>query len=106
MAEQNKKGMKDSPPGPPPGEGVVRSPSPEEQDPKTTGLSCGQIHATAAAKTAVAELERRWRPQESALGDEEIEGLQPVARWRQCKTAGAGYVETFPSASEQRRTVG
>ncbi len=32
--EQNKKETKDSPPGPPPGEGVVRSPSPEEQDPK------------------------------------------------------------------------
>ncbi len=26
VAEQNKKGTKDSPPGPPPGEGVVRSP--------------------------------------------------------------------------------
>ncbi len=37
MAEQNKKGTKDSPPGPPPGEGVVRSPPPEEQDPETPG---------------------------------------------------------------------
>ncbi len=35
--EQNKKETKDSPPGPPPGEGVVRSPSPEEQDPKAPG---------------------------------------------------------------------
>ncbi len=37
VAEQNKKETKDSPPGPPPGEGVVRSPSPEEQDPKAPG---------------------------------------------------------------------
>ncbi len=37
VAEQNKKGTKDSPPGPPPGEGVVRSPPPEEQDPETPG---------------------------------------------------------------------
>ncbi len=36
-AEQNKKETKDSPPGPPPGEGVVRSPSPEEQDPEALG---------------------------------------------------------------------
>ncbi len=33
MAEQNK----NSPPGPPPGEGVVLSPSPEEQDPEAPG---------------------------------------------------------------------
>ncbi len=37
VAEQNKKETKDSPPGPPPGEGVVRSPSPEEQNPKAPG---------------------------------------------------------------------
>ncbi len=37
VAEQNKKETKDSPPGPPPGEGVVRSPSPEEQDPEAPG---------------------------------------------------------------------
>ncbi len=37
VAEQNKKETKDSPPGPPPGEGVVRTPSPEEQDPKAPG---------------------------------------------------------------------
>ncbi len=37
VAEQNKKETKDSPPRPPPGEGVVRSPSPEEQDPKAPG---------------------------------------------------------------------
>ncbi len=35
--EQNKKETKDSPPGPPLGEGVVRSPSPEEQDPEAPG---------------------------------------------------------------------
>ncbi len=35
--EQSKKETKDSPPDPPPGEGVVRSPSPEEQDPKAPG---------------------------------------------------------------------
>ncbi len=33
VAEQNK----NSPPGPPPGEGVVLSPSPEEQDPEAPG---------------------------------------------------------------------
>ncbi len=37
VTEQNKKETKDSPPGPPPGEGVVRSPSPEEQDPEAPG---------------------------------------------------------------------
>ncbi len=37
VAEQNKKETKDSPPGPPPGEGVVRSPSPDEQDPEAPG---------------------------------------------------------------------
>ncbi len=37
VAEQNKKETKDSPPGPPPGEGVVQSPSPEKQDPKAPG---------------------------------------------------------------------
>ncbi len=130
MAEQNKKGTKDSPPGPPLGEGVVRSPSPEEQDPETPGcpsqerrlpwrftglagqrraapLSCGQLHAVAVVKAAAeAELERRWRPQEGALGDEQTEGLQPAVGWRQQRTAGAGYVETPPSAAVRRRTVG
>ncbi len=66
VAEHNKKGTKDSPPGPPPGEGVVRSPSPEEQDPETP-LSCGQLHTVAVVKAAAeAELERRWRQQEGA----------------------------------------
>ncbi len=37
VVEQNKKETKDSPPGPPPGEGVLRSPSPEEQDPEAPG---------------------------------------------------------------------
>ncbi len=37
VREQNKKETKDSPPGPPLGEGVVRSPSPEEQDPEAPG---------------------------------------------------------------------
>ncbi len=36
-AEKSKKGTKDSPPGPPLGEGIVRSPSPEEQALKTPG---------------------------------------------------------------------
>ncbi len=106
----------------PPGEGVVRSPSPEEQDPETPGrpsqdrrlpgasqvwqgqrraapLSCGQLHAVAVVKAAAeAELERRWRPQEGAFGDEQTEGLQPAVGWRQQRTAGAGCVETPPSA--------
>ncbi len=129
VAEQNKKGTKDSPPGPPPGEGVVRSPSPEEQDPETPGrpsqdaaclalrvwqgqrraapLSCGQLHAVAVVKAAAeAELERRWRPQEGAFGDKQTEGLQPAVGWRQQRTAGAGYVEMPPSAAVRRRTVG
>ncbi len=43
VAEQKKKETKDSPPSPPPGEGVVCSPSPEEQDPRTPGrLSQGR----------------------------------------------------------------
>ncbi len=37
VAEQNKNETKDSPPSPPPGEGVVQSPSPEEQDPEAPG---------------------------------------------------------------------
>ncbi len=89
VAEQNKKGTKDSPPGPPPGEGVVRSPSPEEQDPETPGrrvsgpplalalrrfgrgrdglppLSCGQLHAGGHCEgSAEAELEQSGWPQE------------------------------------------
>ncbi len=70
-------------------------------------LSCGQLHAVAVVKAAAeAELERRWRPQEGALGNEQTEGLQPAVGWRQQRTAGAGYVETPPSAAVRRRTVG
>ncbi len=70
-------------------------------------LSCGQLHAAAVVKAAVlAKLERRWRQQEGAFGDEQAEGLQPAVGWRQQRTAGAGCDETPPSASVQRRTVG
>ncbi len=70
-------------------------------------VSCGQLHAAAVVQAAVvAELERRWRQQEGALGDEQTEGLQPAVGWRQQRTAGAGCVETPPSASVRRRTVG
>ncbi len=70
-------------------------------------LSCGQLHAAAIVKAAVvAELERRWRQQEGAFGDEQAEGLQPAVGWRQQRTAGAGCDETPPSASVRRRTVG
>ncbi len=63
--------------------------------------------AVAVVKAAAeAELERRWRPQEGALGDEQTEGLQPAVGWRQQRTAGAGYVKTPPSAAVRRRTVG
>ncbi len=55
---------------------------------------------------AEAELERRWRPQEGAFGDEQTEGLQPAVGWRQQRTAGAGCVETPPSAAVRQRTVG
>ncbi len=127
VAEQNKKETKDSPPRPPPGEGVVRSPSPEEQDPKApgrpsqgrrlpwrfTGLAgagtgcAGLLRPAPRCRSAVvqaavvAELERRWRQQEGALGDEQTEGLQPAVGWRQQQTAGAGCDETPPSASVQ-----
>ncbi len=47
-------------------------------------VSCGQLHAAAVVQAAVvAELERRWRQQEGALGDEQTEGLQPAVGWRQ-----------------------
>ncbi len=70
-------------------------------------VSCGQLHAAAVVQAAVvAELERRWRQQEGALGDEQTEGLQPAVGWRQQRTAGAGCVETPPSASVRRRTAG
>ncbi len=36
-AEQKEKGTKDLPPGPPPGEGAVQSPSPEEQSQSSPG---------------------------------------------------------------------
>ncbi len=44
-AEQKQNETKDSPPGPPPGEGVVRSPSPDEQFPPSLGRpSQGLLH--------------------------------------------------------------
>ncbi len=55
---------------------------------------------------AEAELEWRWRQQEGALGDEQVEGLWPAVGWRQQRAAGAGCDETPPSASVRRRTVG
>ncbi len=68
-------------------------------------LSCGQLHAAALVKAAaVAELERRWRQQEGALGDKQTEGLQPAVGWRQQRTARAGCDEMPPSASVRRRT--
>ncbi len=74
---------------------------------RATPLSCCQLHAAAIVKAAVvAELDRRWRPQEGAFGDEQAEGLQPAVGWRQQRTAGAGCDETPPSASVRRRTVG
>ncbi len=70
-------------------------------------LSCGQLHAAAVVKAAAsAELERRWRQQEGALGDEQTEGLQLVVGWRQQRTVGPGCDETPPPASVRRRTGG
>ncbi len=44
-AEQKQNETKDSPPGPPPGEGVVQSPSPDEQSPPSPGHpSQGLLH--------------------------------------------------------------
>ncbi len=107
MAEQNKKGTKDSPPGPPPGEGVVQSPSPEEQDQRlrvtrlrdaacpgasrawqgrrrAAPLSCGQLHAAAVVKAAA----------EAELGAEvEAAGGRPRRRADRGAAAGGG-VET------------
>ena len=42
-------------------------------------LSWCQLHAVAMKAAAEAGLERRWRQQEGALGDEQAEGLQPAA---------------------------
>ncbi len=44
VVEQNKMETKDSPPGPPPGEGLVRSPSPEEEVPRTPGCQSQGRH--------------------------------------------------------------
>ncbi len=60
----------------------------------------------AVKAAAVAELERRWRPQEGGLCDEQTGGLQPAKSWRQKQTTGTRCVETPPSASVQRKTVG
>ncbi len=82
----------------------MRLPSPEEQDPEApgrpsqgcrlpwrfrglAGAEGGQLHAAAAVKAAaVAELERRRRQQEGALGDEQMEGLQLAVGGRQQRT--------------------
>ncbi len=70
-------------------------------------LPCGQLHAAAVVKAAAeAELERRWRQQEGAIGDEQTEGLQPAVGWRQQWTAGAGCDGTPPSATVRQRTAG
>ncbi len=102
MAEQPKKGKKDFPQGPPPGEGAD-SPTPKEQDPVSrvrpsqerrlpwhfTGLAgaeagcatfllpaprCGRSEGCCWGRAGA-----RWGQQEGALGDERAEGLQPAA---------------------------
>ncbi len=70
-------------------------------------LPCGQLHAAAIVKAAAeTELERRWRQQEGAIGDKQMEGLQPAVGWRQQRTARAGCDGTPPSATVRQRTVG
>ncbi len=45
VAEQKQNETKDYPPGPPPGKGVVQSPSPDEQSPPSLGRpSQGLLH--------------------------------------------------------------
>ncbi len=88
-----KKETKDSPPGPPPGEGVVRSPSPEEHPPpspvarlrascsyachqvwrgpgRAGRLPCDRLHGAALLEAAAIAARERGRRQGAALGDE------------------------------------
>ncbi len=58
-----KKETKDSPPGPPPGEGVVRSPSPEEQ----TSPSLGRPSQGRSAPTLAAWFGGAWTGGAAAL---------------------------------------
>ncbi len=121
---------KNSPPGPLPGEGVVLSPSPEEQDPEApgrpsqgrrlpwhfTGLAgaeagcaaflrpapcCGRCEGCCCGR-ARAEVEAAGGRLRRRGGGRQRGG----GGWRQQRTAGAGCDETPPSASVQRRTVG
>ncbi len=121
MAEQNK----NSPPGPPPGERSyrhllksriqrLRVARPREAAcpgasqawqgrRRAAPLSCGQLHAAAVVKAAVvAELERRWRQQEGAFGDEQTRAVtyvalraRSVAVRSSCNTPGSASPSTL-----------
>ncbi len=117
---------KDSPPGPPPGEGEVRSPSPNEQSPPSLGRpSQGLLHARlppglAGAWTGWASC-LRPAPRRclvegcygcvgarvaagGAHGDEQADGLQPG--WTQQVSSDAWCFWTPQSASVLLRTAG
>ncbi len=123
--EQKQNKTKDSPPGPPPGKGVVRSPSPDEQFPPSLGRpsqghlppktvwrgpgragrpACDRLHDAARWKAAAAAWE--WgRPEGGAHGDEQAEGLQP--EWKQQRvSSGAWCVWSPQSASVLPKTAG
>ncbi len=123
MAEKE---TKDSPPGPPPGEGVVRSPSPEEQTSPSLGrpsqgrlprrLPPGLAGAWTGGAAALRPAPRRCLAGgccdccagagAAAGGTEYTEALPPAAGWRQQLHAGAGCAGLPQSASVQRRTAG
>ncbi len=67
-------------------------------------VSCGQLHAAAVVQAAVvAELERRWRQQEGALGDEQTEGLplRRIGRPGRSGSPGSGacWTPSYPPRS-------
>ncbi len=75
------------------GEGVVRSPSPEEQDPEAPGRPSQGCRLP-------------WRFTSLAGAEAKTKGLQPAVGYRQLRTAGAGCDETPPSAFVRWRNVG
>ncbi len=125
-AEQKQNKTKDSPPGPPPGEEVVWTPSPDEQFPPSPGHpsqgllhlrlppglagagrawrpACDRLHNAAWWKSAAAAWER-GQPEGGATGDEQAEGLQP--EWKQQASSGAWCVWSSQSASVLPKTAG
>lgn len=106
-------------PGPPPGEGVESSPSPEEKLPPTLDhLSQDLLHfrllpclaGTWMGWVGHPACDRRCFARGfcccfATLGDEQTEALRPAAGWQQL-SAGAGCVGLPPSSTVQQRTTG